>query len=908
MTNSSLQDRLFRVLLLLFPRDFRLRYGSDMEQLFRDRRRQIGSSPGKLLILWIQAILDIGSQAAAERVGGRRSASASESARRRSSKGVWGGLRSALINLRLSVRCLAKRPGYASLAVLTLALGIGAATAVFTLVDGVLIRPLPFPEPEELVSVQHLARQGQDHVTLSDGLYLLYREQAASVDEIALFDHVEMNLLVGEEPEQVDVQRVTPSFFPLLGAQAATGRTFLQEEELPGAPPVVVLSHGLWQRAFGSDPGALGRVFKLGGVDRMVVGIMPSGFGFSHPNVQAWVPYEVDPTQENLTNFSATGLARLAPGSTLQELNTEFQGLLDRLVAFFPEYGSAAFLADVEIQTLNVPAKEDLVGDVGPTLWILLGTVGFVLLIACANVASLTLVRAESRKRELAVRLAMGAGRWEIFRLFIGESLILAGAGGLLGLAVGHWALSTAIRFIPGDLPRVSEVGMDGRVLAFTALMTLGCALFCGFVPFARLAAARIMDPLKEGIARGSTSGRQSHQLRNGLVVGQVALALVLLVGAGLMFRSFLALREMDPGFDAEGILTARITVPVGEVESWQETAGLFRQLQERIASQPGVEAVGFTRRLPLSGSLGFTTVHFEDQAREPAGGYIVAHPTAAGPGYFETMGIPLVEGRTFQSDDAAEGVRAAIISESFARRWWPNESPLGHRLQGGGSLSRDWWQVVGVVADVRQIGLDEEVVDMIYLPPTGGLRAEPWAERAMDVVVKTSGPPLQFLPILRRELRALNPRIPLANPRTVHDVFVESTARTAFTMAILGSSAAIALLLGLVGVYGVISYVVSLRTREIGVRMALGATTHSVRKMMVLQGIRLVVTGSVIGLIAAGILSSFMGSLLFGVGTLDPGTYGGVTLALLTAAGLASWLPAHRATTVDPSCALREE
>ncbi len=908
MTNPSLQDRLYRVLLLLFPRDFRHRFGPDMEQLFRDRRREVGSSPGALLVLWTQAILDLGSQAAAERVRGWRSTSLAESGRRRNSEGGGGGLRSALLNLRLSGRCLAKRPGYSALAIMTLALGMGVATAVFTLVDGVLIRPLPFPEPEELVSVQHLARQGQDHVSLSDGLYLLYRDQASSIDEIALYDRVEMNLLVGDEPEQVEVQVVTPSFFPLLGAQAVTGRTFLQEEELPGAPAVVVLSHGLWQRAFGSDPGALGRTFTLAGVDRVVVGIMPKGFGFPRRDAQAWIPYEVDPTQDNLTSFNATGLARLAPGRTLQELDTEFQGLLDRIVAFFPEYGGAEFLADIEIQTLNVPAKEELVGDVEPTLWVLLGTVGFVLLIACANVANLTLVRAESRKRELAVRLAMGAGRWEIFRLFMGESLILAGAGGVLGLAVGHWALSTTIRFIPGDLPRVAEVGMDGRVLAFTALMTLGCALLCGFVPFARLATARIMDPLKEGIARGSTSGRSSHQLRNGLVVGQVALALVLLVGAGLMFRSFVALREVDPGFDTEGILTARITVPSGEVESWQETAGLFRQLRERLISQPGVEAVGFTRRLPLSGSLGFTTVHFEDKEREPAGEYIVAHPTAAGPGYFQTMGISLVEGRPFQSDDAAEGVRAAIISKSFARRWWPNESPLGHRLQGGGSLSRDWWEVVGIVADVRQLGLDEEVVDMIYLPPTVGLRAEPRAERAMDVVVKTSGPPLQFLPILRRELQSLNSRIPLANPRTVEEVFRKSTSRASFTMAMLGSSAGIALLLGLVGIYGVISYFFSLRTREIGVRMALGATPHSVRRMMVLQGLRLVVMGCVIGLVAAGALSSYMGSLLFGVGTLDPRTYGGVTFALLTAASLASWLPARRATTVDPSCALREE
>jgi predicted permease len=717
-----------------------------------------------------------------------------------------------------------------------------------------------------------------------------------------------MNLVVGDEPEQVDVQVVTPSFFPLLGAHAVAGRTFIQEEELPGGPPVVVLSHGLWQRAFGSDPGAVGRVLNLGGVDRLVVGIMPRGFGFPRPGFQAWVPYEVDPAQDTLTNFFASGLARLAPGSSLESMNTECQGLLDRLVAFYPEYGGAAFLADVDIQSESILAKEALVGDVDSTLWILLGTVGFVLLIACANVTNLALVRAERRKREMCVRKAIGAGQWEIFKQFSAESLILAGTGGILGLVVGQWALETTLRFIPEELPRVAEVGMDGRILAFAALLALGCALFSGFVPFTRMSAIGITNPLKEGGSRGASSGKQSHRLRNGLVVVQVALALVLMVGAGLMLRSFLALRATDPGFEVEGMLTARITVPAGEVEAWRETADLFRQLQGRLACQPGVEGVGFTRRLPLSGSLGFTTVELEDQARQPAEGYIVAHIGAAGPGYFETMGIGLVEGRTFRSDDGAESMRAAVISESFARRWWPNESPLGHRLRGGGMLSRDWWEVVGVATDVHQVALDQEVGDMIYLPPTVGSAASPLALRAMDVVVKTTTPPLQLLPVLRRELDALNPRIPLAYPRTVQDVFTDSTARTSFTMAMLGSSAGIALLLGLVGIYGVISYVVSLRTREIGIRLALGATTTSVRSMVVLQGFRLAVTGTVIGLTAAGILSWLMGSLLFGVGALDVRTYGGMALVLLCATGLASWLPAQRATAVDPNVALREE
>lgn len=813
-----------------------------------------------------------------------------------------------LNDLRYALRGLLRNPAFAAVAVITLALGIGATSAVFTLVDGVLVRSLPFDEPDRLLSIQHLAREGQDELPMSDGLYLLYGEQVSSFEEIALFAPTEVNLVAGEEPERVPVQVVTPSFFDVLRVAPILGRSFLPEEELPDAEPVVILSDGLWRRSFGSDPSIVDRTVDMNGVSRRVVGIMPPDFG--HPNrvARAWIPYTVDPARARLSAFGANGIVRMAPESTVESVSAEVQALLSRLEEIFPEDGSAAFLGDVAIRGRIQPLKEAMVGNVSTTLWILLGTVGFVLLIACANVANLLLVRAESRQRELALRLAMGAGRREVLRFFMGESLLLSVVGGALGVTVGAWALSVSTRFIPTTLPRMAEVGVDLRVLGFTVLISLGCAIFFGVFPLVRFGAEDLANQLKEGGGRGATGGKQRHSLRNGLVVLQVAMALVLLVGAGLMFRSFVALRSLDPGFEVERVLTARISVPGGEIEGWQETADLFRQLRDRLQGQPGVESVGFTQRAPLSGGVSFVTTGLEDHPRGPGEMPVFSSQVRVSEGFFETMGIDLLEGRTFQPGDGADGTRAVLVSESFARLWWPDMSPLGRRVGNGGDSGQDWWEIVGVVADVHQTSLEGDPEEMVYFPPTFGQAANPGAVRTLDVVVKTAGSPLQLVSVLRRELQALNPRIPLSNPRTMEDVFADSTARTSFTMAMLGAASGIALLLGLIGIYGVISYVVSQRTQEIGVRMALGATAPSVRGMVVRQGLWLATGGVVLGLVVAGMLSSVMSSLLFGVSAMDPLTYGAVAAALVGVAVLASWLPARRAAAVDPSRALREE
>ena len=607
-----------------------------------------------------------------------------------------------LNDFRYALRGLRRYPVFTAVAVLTLALGIGANTAVFTLVDGVLIRPLPFQEPERLVSLQHLGREGQDELPMSEGLYLLYKEQASSLEGIGMFVPTEVNLVAADEPERLPIQIVTPSFFRILGASPVLGRAFLDEEELPGAEAVVVLSHGLWVRGFGEDREVVGRTVDLNGVSRRVVGVMPPEFGYPDREAGAWIPYEVDPSNAPLASFGAGGIGRIAGESSIEGVRAELQGLIGRLDQLFPESGAPAFLAEVGLRARVRPLKEALVGDVSATLWILLGTVGFVLLIACANVANLLLVRAETRQRELALRVAMGAGRRDAVRFFMGESLILSGVGGALGVAFSSWALGISTRMMPTTMPRLSEVGVDPRVLGFTALVSLGCAIFFGLFPLVRFGAAELGNQLKDGVGRGATVGRDRHRLRNSLVVLQVALALVLLVGAGLMFRSFLALRSQDPGYRVEGIMTARVSVPTAEIEGWEETAAFFLQVRERMAAQPGVEAVGWVMRAPLTGGIPLTTVGVEDHPRGPEEMPIFSNWVLASDGYAEAMGIRLLEGRPFRPGDGAEGVRAALVSESFARRWWPDTSPLGRRLGDGGRMGatggRSWasWPMSG--------------------------------------------------------------------------------------------------------------------------------------------------------------------------------------------------------------------
>ena len=811
-------------------------------------------------------------------------------------------------DLRFALRGLLRKPVFTGVAVLTLALGIGSTTAVFTLLDGVLLRPLPYADSERLISVGHVAREGQDVLPISPGLYRLYRDQARTLGPVAMHGPTVANLVVNGEPERVAGRNVTPSFFTVLGIEAARGRTFLEEEGGPGGPVVVVLSDALWRSRFGADPSIIGGTVDINGTIREVVGIMPPRFGFPDQEARFWLPMIVNDTEAPIAAFFADGIARLEEGHTIGSARDEAGSMLARLPELVPGDGGAEFLMNVGIRTRFAPLKESLVGELSSTLWILFATVGIVLLIACANVANLLLVRAEGRQRELALRVALGAGRTQVLRSFMGESVLLSLGGGVLGLIVAAAAVRLTSSSIPTDLPRMAEIGIDARVLGFTAAVAMGCALFFGFFPLLRYGTRDLAGQLREGGARGATGGPQHHRLRKSLVVSQVALALMLLIGSGLMLRSFIALRSVDPGFDHSGALTARVTVPSAEIPDWQATDQFFRQLEQRMLAQPGVTSVGMTTSIPLGGSgWAYTGIDVEDHPRGPDELPVFASWVQAGAGYFETMGIRVLEGRGFQPGDAANGFRAVVVGTSFAEQWWPGRSPLGRRLRLGQN-DEAWYEIVGVVEDVRHNSLEEVASEMVYFPTVLDGPGQPAPARALDVVIRTSGDPLELVPALRREIRELNSRIPVANPRALDDLFARATARTTFTMAMLGSASAIALLLGVVGIYGVISYVVSQRTREIGVRMALGASRSSVRGMVVRQGMIPSGLGIGIGLIGSLLVSRVMRSLLYGVGAIDPLTYAAVASSLVVVALLASLIPAARAAGVDPSTALRTE
>jgi putative ABC transport system permease protein len=811
-----------------------------------------------------------------------------------------------LYDLKVALRSLGRTPGFTAVAVLTLALGVGATTAVFTLVDSVLLRALPYPASERILSVEHEAQGGEMQMPISQGLYVLYAEHARSLSAIAMHAPSVMNLTGEGEAERVTGRAVTASLHEVLGVTPSLGRPLIPADNEPGAEPVVLLSHGLWQSRFGGDPEVVGRTVVMDGTSREIVGVMPRGFAFPDDEARFWVPQPLS-TSTNLMAFVSHGIARMAPGATPERVHGDLAGIIGRLGELLPE-APPQFLAMLQRSQLAPrisTLKEAVVGDLTRTMWTLLGLVAIVLLIACANIANLLLVRAEARQRELAVRQALGAGRWDLGRPFLAESLVLALAGGIMGVAIAALAVRMTIALAPENLPRMGEVGMDLRVFAFAAVVSLVAALGPGMLPLRRHGRGDLSTELREGGARGGTAGRKRHRVRNTLVVAQVVLALVLLVGSGLMFRSFVALMAVDPGFDRDGILAVQVSVPPAEVAVSRAAEEVFRQLRERLAAQPGVVSVSAASRVPLGGQLAMMSHNLEDFPTEEGEPPHMVHLTWVDPGYFETLGIPVLDGRTLGDGDAADALRGLAVSRAYAERWWPDASALGRRvsLLGGGP-----WEIVGVVENVRHRGLQEDPEEIIYVPTLTGAAAEPQVARTRELLVRVAGEPIAFLSMVRSEVQELNSHLPVSNPRSLEDVARASAATTSFTMAILGAASLVALLLGLIGIYGVVSYVVSQRTREIGVRMALGATGASVKRMVVWQGLGLAGIGVMAGLVIVFWASRLMESLLYGVSSRDPVTYGLVAVTLLAVAALASWLPARRAAGVDPVTALRQE
>jgi putative ABC transport system permease protein len=809
-------------------------------------------------------------------------------------------------DLKVALRSLGRTPGFTAVAVLTLALGVGATTAVFTLVDSVLLRALPYPASERILSVQHEAQGGEMQMPISQGLYLLYAEHARSLSAIAMHAPSVMNFTGEGEAERVTGRAVTASLHDVLGVTPSLGRPLIPADNEPDAEPVVLLSHGLWQSRFGADPEVVGRTVVMNGTSREIVGVMPRGFAFPDDEARFWVPQPLS-TSTNLMVFGSQGVARMAPGATPERVHGELAGIIARLGELLPEAPPqmVAMIQRSHLAPRVSTLKDAVVGDLTRTMWTLLGLVAIVLLIACANIANLLLVRAEARQRELAVRQALGAGRWDLGRPFLAECLVLAVSGGIVGVAIAALAVRMTIALAPENLPRMGEVGMDLRVLAFAAVVSLVAAFGPGMLPLRRHGRGDLSIELREGGARGGTAGRKRHRVRNTLVVAQVVLALVLLVGSGLMFRSFVALMAVDPGFDRDGILAVQVSVPPAEVEESRAAEEVFRQLRERLGAQPGVVSVSAASWVPLGGQLALMSHFLEDFPTEEGEPPHMVHLTYVDPGYFETLGIPVVDGRTLGDGDAADALRGLVVSRAYAERWWPDASALGRRLS---VIGGDPWEIVGVVENVRHRGLQEDPEEIIYVPTLTGSAAEPQVARTRELLIRVAGEPMAFLSMVRSEVRALNSQLPVSNPRSLEDVARASAAATSFTMAILGAASLVALLLGLVGIYGVVSYVVAQRTREIGVRMALGASAASVRRMVVRQGLGLTGIGIVAGLIIAFWASRLMDSLLYGVSSRDPVTYGLVAVTLLAVAALASWLPARRAAGVDPATALRQE
>ncbi len=818
----------------------------------------------------------------------------------------------------LVTRRLFRNPVFSLIAIGTLAIGIGANTAIFSLVNGILLEPLPFDEPDELVGVWHTAPGlGFDEVNQSPALHFTYLDEGRTFADIGMWAWRTASVTGLDEPEEVETMFVTEGTFRALRLDPTLGRRFSLEDDSPGSPLTVILSHDYWQTRLGGDREVLGRILQVDGNPREIIGVMPAGFRLIDQNPAFFLPFQFNRAELFVGNFSYQALARLKPGVTIEEANADVSRMIPMAVETYPGGITMDILESSQFDAAIRPLKRDVVGDVGEVLWVLLGTVGMILLIACANVANLFLVRAEGREREMAVRTAMGAGQPRIAREFLKESLLLGFLGGLGGVGLAFAGLKLLTTLGPAELPRLAEVSLNWEVLLFTLVISLLAGAFFGMFPVLKYRGGGLVNALKEG-GRGGSAGRDKHRARNVLVVAQMALALLLLVGSGLMIRSFQALRNVDPGFsNPEGVLLVRLSIPSAEVEDVVEVTRTHALLAQRLEGIPGVETVGFAQSTAMDGWNSNDPVFVEGFPIQEGQLPPIRRFNWVGEDYLDAMHIHLVAGRSLDLRDSYDLNQAVMVSENFAREYWASPADaLGKQISTGISEGR-WNEIVGVVGDIRDDGLDQDAPATIYWPMMqrnmwSGLPGESEAvevRRSMVYVIRSPRVgTADLLTEVREAIWAVNPNLPLANVRTMEEDLSGSMARTSFSLIMLGIAAAVALILGAIGIYGVISYVVSQRTRELGVRLALGAEAGDVRRMVLRQGLVLAGVGVTVGLGAALGLTRLMEALLYGVDPIDPLTFGAVAISLTAVALLASYVPARRASKVDPVVAIRFE
>jgi len=799
-------------------------------------------------------------------------------------------------DVRFGVRALVHSPVFSVVTVLSLALGIGANTAIFSVVNGLLLRPLPYPEPEQIVHVWHTPPQqsfpGLDKFSVSPANYVDWKAQSSAFEQMAVYTDTRFSLSTSNDPLSLIGAVVSSDFFSVLRTNATQGRTFTPDEERPGRDQVVVIGHGLWQRAFGGNSNIIGQTLTINSRSFTVVGIMPAGFEFPQ-EAELWVPLAWNDNDRQIrSDHNYLVLARLKQNVSPEQAQTEMSTISSRLEQQYPgeNKGWGAVV---------IPLREDLVGDIRPALLVLFCAVGFVLLIACANVANLMLARGANRQREIAVRIALGAGRARLIRQLLTESVLLAVTGGLLGFLLAVWGSKMLVQL--GSLPNTGDIGIDTWALGFTLLVSFGVGIMIGIVPALQFTRANLSDTLKQGSGRTGGSSIKQHT-RKALVISEVALSLVLLIGAGLMIRSFWKLQNVDPGFDTRNGLTMSIFLNWIRYSEPHQRLAFFDRAIEQIRAVPGVVSVGATTKIPLTG--GGSTQPFTIEGRPSAA--IAEQPMALTryitPEYFRTIGVPLRQGRFFSDHDRDNSVPVIIISEAMARRFWPGEDPIGKRLTPSFHAEQGAREIVGVVGDVKATGLDIDSSAMMYMPH----KQAPLP--FMSFVVRTASNPESLVQPVSKAIYSIDKEQALTDVQTLDQVLMKSLSDRRFNMTLLIAFAGVAMVLAAVGVYGVMNYTVTLRRRELGIRMALGARRMDVLRLVMGQGLTLTLIGVAAGLVSAYGLTRLMASLLYGVTATDYLTFVTVPVVLIAVGLVASYVPARRATKVNPTIALRTE